>query len=67
MKHYSIYLEGCDDTTSFVMELSESEFEVVKKIEELSKKHSSISCQPVLEIDEADEYELMEYKKEQEK
>lgn len=61
MKKYVIDLEGCDDTTSFVVELSESEFKVVQKISELSKKNSKISCQPVLEIDEADELDLLDY------
>ena len=52
-QRYYVTLTGCDDYTSFVTELTLSEFETVRSIAELSKIHSYVSCQPILEIVEA--------------
>ena len=52
---YEITLLGCDDWTVFQMNLSQEEFKLVKKIEEISKETSTYICMPTLEIVEVKE------------
>ena len=50
-KQYEISIWGCDDSTHFQLELNDSEFKLIKLIEEKSKEHSEYQCMPTLEIE----------------
>jgi len=52
MKLYNIILEGCDADTVIPIELTEEEFELIKKIGKLSQSISEYSCMPILLINE---------------
>lgn len=52
MKLYNIILKGCDDDTVIPIELTEEEFELIKKIGKLSQSISEYSCMPILLINE---------------
>ena len=51
-KNYRIALLGCDDTTGFNMDLDEKEYELLKRVSELSIETSEYSCMPIMEITE---------------
>ena len=53
MKEYIITLIGCDDETTFKMDLTDEQFETVKLLGQKSKEISTYSCMPILTIDEA--------------
>ena len=48
---YKITLQGCDDYTEFIMNLSEEESDVIYRLSTLSKMYSTYCCQPVLNIE----------------
>lgn len=48
---YKITLQGCDDYTDFIMNLSLEESELIYRLSSLSKMYSTYSCQPVLKIE----------------
>ena len=48
---YKIPLQGCDDYTEFIMNLSEEESELIYRLSSLSKMYSTYGCQPVLNIE----------------
>ena len=50
-KKYEIELIGCDDTTEFIMSLSEDEFKTLKKISYRSHQVSTYECKPILNIE----------------
>lgn len=50
MRRYFVTLKGCHDETSFFMELTNEQKEVVEKISELSKEFSECDCMPTLII-----------------
>lgn len=50
-KVYKICLQGCDDYTEFVMNLSEDEVDVIQRLSSLSRMYSSYCCQPILKIE----------------
>ena len=50
-KVYKITLQGCDDYTDFIMNLSEEESDVIYRLSTLSKMYSTYGCQPVLNIE----------------
>ena len=50
-KVYKITLQGCDDYTEFIMNLSEEESDVIYRLSTLSKMYSTYGCQPVLKIE----------------
>lgn len=52
MKLYNIILEGCDADTVIPIELTEEEFELIKKIGKLSQSISEYPCMPILLINE---------------
>lgn len=52
MKLYNIILNGCDADTIIPIELTEEEFELIKKIGKLSQSISDYSCMPILLINE---------------
>ena len=50
-KVYKITLQGCDDYTEFIMNLSPEESDVIYRLSTLSKMYSTYGCQPVLNIE----------------
>lgn len=50
-----IRLQGCDDNTTFDMELSKEELEILRKVSERSKKVSRYRCMPTLSLIEGEE------------
>lgn len=49
----NIELIGCDDTTYLnELEVTEEEYNFVKRLEKLSKAESSYCCMPTLEVTE---------------
>lgn len=51
-KVYEIILEGCDDETVFDMDLSDEEYELVKKISDKANETSEYSCMPRMYVKE---------------
>lgn len=51
-KKYIIELIGCDDTTSFEMELTQEELNLLTRVSELSKETSTYGCMPTMWIEE---------------
>ena len=49
---HHIELSGCDDSTGFDMELSESELDLLIKVAEKANQTSTYECMPVIYIDE---------------
>lgn len=49
-KTYEINIEGCDDHTLFQVELTQEEFEIIKKICIKSGEVSGYNCQPTMYI-----------------
>lgn len=43
-------LHGCDDSTYMTMDVTEMEYEFLRKIQTLSKETSSYGCMPILEV-----------------
>lgn len=52
---YIISLSGCDDSTIFYYELTDFEYDLIKKISEKSKEESTYQCMPILEIEKVSE------------
>lgn len=52
LKTYTISLNGCDDSTRFSIDLLDSEYKLVQRLSEMSKKASTSKCMPKLEIQE---------------
>ena len=51
-KDYVITLEGCDDDTEIEIWLTQQDFELIKRVEILSKEKSTYGCMPTLVIEE---------------
>jgi hypothetical protein len=51
---YKITIQGCDDYTEFVMNLSDDEAILLQKLGTLSRAYSSYPCQPILKIEPTD-------------
>ena len=51
MGKFTITVNGCDDSTKFVMELTEEEAMVVGKLCELSEETSTSGCMPTVSIE----------------
>jgi hypothetical protein len=47
-----VELEGCDATTPFNMEMTDEEFEFLKRVADLSKMYSRYGCMPVMNLSE---------------
>ena len=47
---YVINLDGCDATTRFRTELTESEAILLKRISDMSKKTSTYGCMPTMTV-----------------
>lgn len=50
MSLYKVKINGCDDTTEFIMEMTEEQLELVKSMCALSKSASTHHCQPTMEV-----------------
>ena len=50
-KTYKISLLGCDDTTEFDMELTDTEVELLKKVAAKSEETSEYKCMPTMDIE----------------
>jgi|HubBroStandDraft_1064217.scaffolds.fasta_scaffold287526_2 hypothetical protein len=50
MTVYEIRLSGCDDSTSFAMELADAEAELMQRVAARSKEASEFGCQPVMAV-----------------
>lgn len=49
---YEIRLNGCDDDTTFKMDLTESEYQFLLRVSELANKTSTYGCMPRLYVRE---------------
>ncbi|MGH3220017.1 MAG: hypothetical protein ACRDPY_15155 [Streptosporangiaceae bacterium] len=47
---YEIKLAGCDANTSFAMELTDAEAELLQRVAALSKKTSEFNCMPTMTV-----------------
>ena len=56
-KKYEIILDGCDDSTKFEMELTNEEFELLKKVSAKSNEASEYCCMPRMYLYEVTEEE----------
>jgi len=66
MRIIYVTLRGCDDNTTFPIEIkTEEEYALLKRIAEESEKHSEYSCMPTMELmteeekKEEDDYDAM--------
>ena len=50
MTVYEIKLSGCDDRTSFAMELTDTEAELMHRVAARSKEASARRCQPTMAV-----------------
>ena len=55
MKSYLIRVMGCDDTTSFYMQLTDIEAALVKRVAIKCTETSSYGCMPTMMIQEQEE------------
>lgn len=51
-KSYAIQIKGCDDDTTFVMDLTSTEAELAERIAARSRETSQFDCQPTMIITE---------------
>lgn len=47
---YTIWLNGCDDSTRIVMELTDAEVALLQQVAEKSQDASTSGCQPRMEL-----------------
>lgn len=50
-KTYKITIDGCDDSTTFTMELCDLDANVVRRICEKSVEASTYGCQPTMKME----------------
>lgn len=55
MTAYRVRLRGCDETTTFVIELSDAEAALLRRVAAVSQEISTYSCEPTLSIEPARE------------
>jgi hypothetical protein len=55
---YKITLEGCDDSTYMYVDLSPSEYDLIKRVSDLSHMISTYGCMPTMSIRLLDKSEL---------
>lgn len=48
---YRIRLIGCDDTTEFVMDITEDEAALIRRVAEKSDETSNYGCMPTMTIE----------------
>jgi hypothetical protein len=51
MKKIRINLYGCDDTTSFEMEVTDEQLEFIETVAKRSEEVSTCRCMPTIDID----------------
>lgn len=51
-QEHEVWLNGCDDDTIFTMEMTNSEYEFIKRVSELANETSTYHCMPRLYLDE---------------
>lgn len=51
-KKYIINIEGCDDETTFVMELTDYEVQIILEVARKSQKTSYYGCMPKMYVEE---------------
>ena len=56
-KLYSIDLEGCDDDTSFEMELTTQEYGLLERVSKLANETSTYGCMPRMYVTEIAPYQ----------
>jgi hypothetical protein len=54
MTAYEITLKGCDDSTTFAMDLADADAELLERVAARSKETSEFACQPVMTVRAAD-------------
>ena len=59
-KAYLIENVGCDDTTYAILELTQTEYELLAKAFEEINKNSGYSCQPKIRFNLEDKVELID-------
>ena len=52
-KEYLVKVVGCDDSTDFIIQATDAEFAVIKKLAERVTEASANHCQPDMSIREA--------------
>lgn len=52
-QEHEVWLNGCDDDTIFTMEMTNSEYEFLKRVSELANETSTYGCMPRLFLDES--------------
>lgn len=55
-QEHEVWLNGCDDDTIFTMEMTNSEYEFLKRVSELANETSTYHCMPRLYLDEGIDY-----------
>lgn len=48
---YIVSIEGCDDTTSFIVDCTEEEYNFLYKLSAISRNVSTYGCMPTIVID----------------
>ncbi len=61
MKTYRIDLVGCDDTTTIIADLTESDFNTIEALSLQSQETSTSQCEPVMRIAEATPKDIERY------
>lgn len=51
-QEHEVWLNGCDDDTIFTMEMTNNEYEFLKRVSELANETSTYRCMPRLYLDE---------------
>lgn len=52
MKKYKVCVDGCDDSTSIEIELTDEQAETVRNVAERITEASTYGCMPKMSIDE---------------
>lgn len=55
-QEHEVWLNGCDADTIFTMEMTNNEYEFLKRVSELANETSTYQCMPRLFLDESVKY-----------
>ena len=55
-QEHEVWLNGCDDDTIFTMEMTNNEYEFLKRVSELANETSTYRCMPRLFLDDGIDY-----------
>lgn len=50
-QRYKISVNGCDDSTEFVMDLDEAEAALIMKVAEICTNTSTYGCMPTMDVE----------------